>query len=76
MKWSLTKQAIITKRYVLLYLERKRFCLFASSMFDSPTAWHSFRTGIIRNFIGCRACKHDLHGTTADTCPECGKAIG
>ncbi len=75
MKWSLVKQAIITERYVLILLDRTNSHLFASPMFDSPTDWHNFRTAIIRNFIGCRGCKYDLHGTTSDTCPECGKPI-
>jgi len=75
LKWSLATRAIVTNRYVLLGLGTEPYHTFASSMFDSSTAWHNFRTGIIRNFVGCRGCKYDLHGTVSDTCPECGKPI-
>ncbi len=74
-QWALATKAIIAKRYVLLQLGGDLYHTFASSMFDTPTDWHNFRAGIIRNFIGCRACGYDLHGTTSDACPECGKPI-
>lgn len=73
-KWSYPSKAIVTKQYVLLYLG-KQFHTFAAPMFTTPTDWHNFRTAIIRNFIGCRSCGYDLHGTTSDSCPECGKPV-
>lgn len=75
LKWSLATRAIVTKRYVLLGLGAGPYHTFGSPMFDSPAAWRNFRTGIIRNFVGCRGCQYDLHGTVSDTCPECGEAI-
>lgn len=75
MGWSLATNALITKRYVMLQLGGPLYHTFAASMFSSPSDWHNFRAAIIRNFIGCRGCKYDLHGTTSDACPECGKPI-
>jgi len=74
-EWELATKALITKRYVMLQLGGQLYHTFAASMFDDPTLWHNFRAAIIRNFIGCQGCKYDLHGTTSDTCPECGKPI-
>jgi len=74
-KWSVVGQVIVTKRYVLLPLGTMPCHVFASSMFENTAAWHNFRIGIIRNFVGCRGCKYDLYGTDSDTCPECGKPI-
>ncbi len=75
LEWEIATKALITKRYVLLQFGGGLYHTFAVSMFDKPTDWHYFRTAIIRNFIGCRGCKYNLHGTTSDTCPECGKPI-
>lgn len=74
--WSVVSKTIVTRRYVMLQFRTDSFHIFASPMFTTPADWHNFRVAIIRNFIGCRACGYDLHGTTSDTCPECGKTIG
>lgn len=73
--WSVATRAITTNRYVLLELGEGTYHTFESSMFGNSTDWHKFRVAIIRNFVGCRGCKYDLHGTASDTCPECGKPI-
>lgn len=74
-KWSLATKAIITKRYVLLQLGGNQYHTFASPMFTTASDWRDFRLVIIRNFFPCRTCGYDLHGTTSDVCPECGKTI-
>jgi hypothetical protein len=75
LKWDLVTQAVVTTRYVLLGLGTGPYHTFASPMFSTQSDWHNFRSAIIRNFVGCRACGYDLRGTVSDTCPECGKPI-
>ncbi len=75
LNWNLVTRAVVTKRYVVLRIGQGDFHVFTTYMFATPTDWYNFRTGIIRNFIGCRACGYDLYSMESDTCPECGKAI-
>ncbi|MEZ6192298.1 MAG: YcxB family protein [Phycisphaerales bacterium] len=75
LQWSVVTKSLITADYVLLQLSGGSYHTFACSMFETPVDWHDFRSALIRNFIGCRACGYDLRGTQSDRCPECGLVI-
>ena len=74
LKWNNVRFASVTRHYIMLNIGAI-VVIMSPSMFKTNDDYRCIRAILIRNFGICRACGYDLHGTSSDTCPECGKSI-